>query len=96
MTRLLLGRARRWVVNDEPEFTDRQMKAILALERALARAQKAGVAICGMDDTLLAYPAEDFDDCEAALGDSYKAQQALEDVAWNIEHHGAYRDSGGW
>ncbi len=84
------------------KWTPDQRAAIKALE-ALAQAHRAGIAICGMDDTLLAYKARSLDALVRAGRQHdrglYDAQNELCNVRQEYEaldHHGAYRDSGGW
>lgn len=79
-------------------LTQRQRDIIDRLERALYAANKAGIAICGMDSELLAYRADDFDRL-AEETSTYDAQDTLQNeskTGISIEHNGAYRDSGGW
>lgn len=85
------------------EWTSKQQAAIDQLEAALAAARRAGIAICGMETTLLAYKARELDEAERAArmrGEGlYEAQHELaneRDRCHSLDHHGAYRDSGGW
>lgn len=76
-----------------------QEAAIKRLEGALLGCADAGVLLCGMDQTLCAYPRDLMD--EAA---DKGAESAYEEQKYCIErgedrpikHYGAYRDSGGW
>jgi hypothetical protein len=75
---------------------ERQEIALERLERALARCAEVGIAICGMDSTLYAYPAKEFDRLHDDGMSSYDVQRALEADSETIIDGGAYRDSGGW
>lgn len=80
------------------EFNGAQARAIGAIERAFAQAERAGLAVCGMDNDLLVYRADDLDAIERECGSLYDAQRTLMDAGFNltIETGGVYRDSGGW
>lgn len=94
----------------EWEWTPEQRRALAQLGRAFAAAQKAGLAICGMDRELIAYKARELDAAERQArrdgmekygvpGGLYDAQAELNNVRGHsdtINHHGVYRDSGGW
>ena len=78
-----------------------QEAAIRSLERALGRCAKAGVALCGMDQDLIAYDAavlEAGNENRGSGHDLYESQRRLNDAGESItvEDHGAYRESGGW
>ena len=48
-------------MNEPRPLTQAQLGAVDALRRALIRCDREGVAICGMDNGLYAYRADDFD-----------------------------------
>jgi sugar phosphate isomerase/epimerase len=84
-------------------WTREERLAMAHLERALAAAQRAGLAIIGMDSGLYVYRASDLEAEEQRQRGGerglYEAQLVLHnerDAAYTLNHHGAYRDSGGW
>ncbi len=71
-----------------------QDKALVNLSKAFGICKKAGISLCGMDDNLLAYDAEDMR--EAMMNQSiYEAQREL-GQGEPVNHHHCYLDSGGW
>lgn len=82
-------------------WTAAQLRALKQLERAFATAKRAGIAICGMDDSLLAYRARELDREYRSNGmNLYEAQNELcnhrDGEVHSLDDHGIYRDSGGW
>jgi len=81
--------------NDLEDFSPTQQAAINSLNRALSKAKSAGLALCGMDNSLLAYDGQDLDDAYDQTGDLYAAQLAC-GQGMPLSAGGVYRDSGGW
>jgi hypothetical protein len=90
-------------------WTREQTLALAQLERAFAAAKKAGIAICGMDTDLIAYPSRSLAAAlriaearpnlhTSGLGGLYEAQRILCDRGRDrtVNTHKVYRDSGGW
>lgn len=75
-----------------------QERAAAGLERALAEMHRVGLLVCGMDDRLTAYRADDFERLEGSMESAYEIQSALiaADTQRDIDDHGAYRESGTW
>lgn len=81
------------------ELTKEQKSAIAKLKRALKEAEKVGIRICGMDDTLYYANIESIG--EAVLTGNYcpvaEANEQLNDNGvGTIVTRGIYQDSGGW
>jgi hypothetical protein len=81
------------------ELKPEQTRAIAQLRRALTAIDKAGLVVCGMDDTLCVYERDELDEAYARHGlDLHAAQSELMNDRARGEGviHQAYRESGGW
>jgi hypothetical protein len=73
-----------------------QEKALKELGRAFAKCKKANLCFVGMDDDLLAWDSDEFE--ELTKDESICEQQYKEDgnQGFMVNTHNCYIDSGGW
>jgi len=76
-------------------FTTRQLQAIENLERALAKIDKYGLCLIGMDDSLLLFNKDELFDHGYRDDMPHEAMRDLEQGRL-IQDHDAYIGSGGW
>lgn len=82
-------------------MTPEQKKAIRRLESALKNCEENGIVLMGMDDSLIAYDKEEWDNTESQDGEWRECRdcplQRMRSIqGWPVNDGGAYEGSGGW